>query len=279
MTDCPTEEALIAALDGEATVNADARTRAHLAECGRCRNAWKELEEILAGIRAPYPTVDVDRAVAGVLRRISAPVIEPAPPRRRWRGAALVAGSILAAAGVALVAGRGVPLARVGKLAPSADEQEFAARGGGALTLAQAVRVTFEREGTALVALAGGETVAKDAKLTVVYRNAREREPAYLLAFAVDARKQVHWLFPAYEQAGENPASVRLASAVGEAPLGTSVILDDPSSGPIHLLSIVSAVPRHVADVESLSPTALSLDALRARFHDDVVDETTISFP
>ena len=50
--------------------------------------------------------------------------------------------------------------------------------------LRQAVRVTFERERAALEPLASGETVSKDTKLTVVYRNALAREPAYLLAFA-----------------------------------------------------------------------------------------------
>jgi hypothetical protein len=274
MTACPTEEELIFLLDGEATVNAAERTRAHLAGCPRCRRTWRALEEIASGLRAPLPAVDAPRLVAGVMYRIEHD-LQPRPPPQLFRRRAVVAVTVVAAiaAGIALAA---IPRGH----APSVEgDGVFASRGGAPLSLRQAVVVTFRREGATLDRLASGEVVAKDAKLTVSYRNAREREPAYLLAFAVDAEHAVHWLFPAYERAGENPASATLAPSAGESPMGTSVVLDQPSSGPVRLVALVSSAPRHVADIESLPRASLSLAALRARFPDDVIEETSVSFP
>jgi anti-sigma factor RsiW len=102
MTGCPTEDELIALLDGEATINAAARTRAHLSDCARCRAVWSELEEIVNGIRAPLPALDVERAVAGVMRRIELePRVEPLERKRR-AAPALLAGSFAAAAAIAI---------------------------------------------------------------------------------------------------------------------------------------------------------------------------------
>jgi hypothetical protein len=247
---------------------------------------WSELEEIVNGVRAPLPAIDVERAVAGVMRRIERePRVEARQPQRR-AAPALLAVSFAAAAGIAVVlsmvhtapseANRAAHEADV----PSESASMFASRGGGPLSLRQAVSVTFRREsGAALPPVAPGETVAKTTQVTVSYRNVREHEPAYLLAFAIDSGHVVHWLFPAFERAGEDPASVLLAPSPSESPMGTSVVFDDPESGPVRFVSIVSSSPHHVSDIELLSPDELSPDALRARFRDDVVEEIPAFFP
>ncbi len=229
---------------------------------------------MLTALRAPLPEVDVERAVAGVLLRIERePPARAQSHRRRWMRAALLAATLAAAAGIAFA------LSRAPAPAARDDEGAFASRGGGSLSLRQAASATFQREGTTFHRLEPGETIAKDTKLTVSYRNVREREAVYLLAFAVDGDHVVHWIFPAYERAGEDPPSVSLPPSAGESLLSTSVILEDPKSGLVRFVSIVSSAPHHLSEVESLPAAELGPSALRARFHADLVDETVVSFP
>jgi hypothetical protein len=111
-----------------------------------------------------------------------------------------------------------------------------------------------------------------------VYRNLDTSGAVYLLAFVVDARGTVHWLYPAYTDASEDPASLLLPPRSEDTPLSDTVVLDTPAQGPARLVTVLSREPLHVSDIESLPPEQLSTDALRARLGEVHVSESPLFF-
>ncbi|WNG25177.1 hypothetical protein F0U62_14960 [Cystobacter fuscus] len=107
--------------------------------------------------------------------------------------------------------------------------------------------------------------VPRDTPLLGVYRNTDTTGAVYLLAFVVDAGNTVHWLYPGYIEAGQDPASILLPPGPGDTPLPETVVLDAPAPGPARLLTVFSREPLHVSDIESLPSEQLSTDALRTQ--------------
>ncbi len=268
---CPSENELALLLDGEATINAAGELRAHLVDCASCRNTWNGFERLARDLRAPTPAVEVERAVERLMLSIDA---ESAAPARVIHATRLPMAVVIAAS-LALVAG---VAALAWNRRPAEDRADvLAARGSSADgALGKMVGVSFYRVDAALHPLAAGNVVPASAKLTISYRNLRGGNSTYLLAFAVDTQGTVHWLFPGYEQAGDNPESIALAPSQGDILMSTSVVLDRPSRGPLRLVSLVTSSPRHVRDIESLAPGDLTALALGARWSDAAVNETVV---
>lgn len=264
---CPNDDDLARLADGEATENRAAELRRHLAGCAPCRERFEGLEGLLGDLRAPVVRVDVDAHVARLMGRLGE---VPAPaPGRPWSGAVAALPrpwprAVGALAAVALVAATALFAPR---FVPRVGEEGFQARGGGAApSLRRDVGVSVATLSPGLTPIAPSRPVRPDATYVASYRNARASAPAYLLLFAVDAARTVHWLFPAYEKPGDDPASVELAPSSAERPLPQAAVLDRPAPGPMRLVALVTERPLHVSDIESLPPEALTQEAIKARF-------------
>jgi hypothetical protein len=95
--------------------------------------------------------------------------------------------------------------------------------------------------------------------LTATFRNLGDA-PAYLLLFAVDTRRIVHWVVPRYSRPATLPVST------GEGVLGTTVVLDGLSPGPLRVVAVITSAPGHVSDVEALEGTPIDAAQLARRF-------------
>lgn len=239
--------------------------RAHARGCARCQAELRNTEVLVARIAAPLePAASTEEAVARVMRRVHAGAAERrvTPPRARsWVGGAAAA---------ALAAGLAVFMLR-----PSPGQETFTARGGPVeATLGRSVGITFHGPGAA--PLAPDAVVPADAGFGVRYRNLDTREPVYLLAFAQDARGEVHWLYPAHLREDANEPSVRLAPSAEARTLEEVVVLEEPAPGPLRLVSVVTRAPLGVKDVESLPPEARTPEALRRRWPEAAVESVSV---
>jgi hypothetical protein len=247
--------------------------RAHARDCGRCRAELAETEALVARIAAPLePAAPTEEAVARVMRRVRAgPPVRRVRPvwARPWTGGLAVA---LAAGLAALV------------LRPTLFQGQgpgggtWTARGGGpvAAALGRSVGVTFHTPATGEAPLAPGAVVPAEAGFGVRYRNLDSREPVYLMAFAEDARGEVHWLYPAHLSEEANEPSVRLPAAAEARALEEVVVLEEPAPGPLRLVSVVTRTPLGVKDIESLPPEARTPEALRRRWPEAAVDAVSV---
>lgn len=217
---------------------------------------------LVADIAAALPfeqPLDVEPHVAGVMLRLDTPLAVR-------RGARLLAwcGGLAAAAAVLLLFSQ-LHAGGAGGTGVHTDA-EFAARGGPTLPLlSRDVGVQLYAEQPALVALGSGSRITTKTALTAGLRNVAG-EPAYLLLFAVDAERAVHWLAPEYTSAGSNPEAFPIAPAGTERLLPSSVVFDDLARGSLRVLALISKTPLHVSDIEALSPRELGAEALRKRF-------------
>lgn len=190
-------------------------------------------------------------------------------PARRWRlglAGALGVAAVAASVGLALSPG------------PGRDDGVFAARGASptAGPLRRGVGVVVRHGSGHLEPLAGGEVVDAEATFAVSYRNLGPERSAFLMVFAVDAARAVHWIHPAFVDARTDPSSVPLDHAPSDRVLPTAASLDDPAVGPLRVLTLVTPRPLHVSEIEALRAPELELGALRARFPDAELTEISV---
>ena len=86
--------------------------------------------------------------------------------------------------------------------------------------------------------------------LVVRYWNSSD-EPVYLAVFAIDANSAVHWVYPAYLDAAQNPASIRLERAVEGKIMGEAVEPEKPAEGPLRIVALLTSEPLSVRQVEA----------------------------
>ena len=268
---CPTQDELIALLDGEATENRAAELRAHLKRCPACQRAWAALEDLTRALAAPVPGTPAPDAVAKLMRRIEAEERAPAPPQGRARRFPFALGGALAAAAAVVALWLGVR-------ATNHDADLFAARGAkAAASLQRDVGVVVHRAGERLEPLAAGEVVTQETAYAVSYVNLGRADAAFLMVFAVDAAGEVHWLEPAYLSAADDPGAIKIEHAEVATTLPTAAVLDAPAPGPLRIVSLISPRPLHVSQIEALAPSDRGLASLRARFPGAVIRELTVS--
>jgi hypothetical protein len=240
-------------LDGEATANRARQLEAHVAGCPACRRELTAQQRLVGRLSEPPKPPD-ERDVQAVMARLRAQ-----PPVRRtlwspgWRAG-------LAAACVAML-GAALWLAR-----PERTPDLFAARGAGhAHSLERHVGVELLSAGAPPVRLRSGVVLPLGTPLFAHYRNLGET-PAFLLLFAQDAAGELHWLYPAYLVAGEEPRSVELVPSVRETAMPEAVVLEAPAAGPLRVFALVSARPLSVLEVEHLGKRPLTEERLRAHW-------------
>jgi hypothetical protein len=273
MTPCPSGEDFVRYVDGALSVEQTERLEEHLACCPRCREHAASLRTLIEDVRAPLRAVlDVEAHTREVMERLeqmaqrelSAQSGQGEPRARghlgdrprRW----IFAGAVSAAACVA--AGYlGVQTTRVrdpwqarGESAPSSIARDVSIR-----------PCTTEGSSSkeALRPLRPGETLSGAEPLTASFRNLGA-SPAYLLLFAVDARRDVHWISPPYTRPDEDPVATTLPVSLSERVLDTTAVLENVSPGPLRIVAVISPVPVHVSDIESMG-AAVDDDVLLAR--------------
>ncbi|WP_223642995.1 zf-HC2 domain-containing protein [Corallococcus sp. EGB] len=269
MSACPEPSVWPQLVDRQLSEEEAQALRDHARGCARCQSQLRETEALVARIAAPLdPAAPTEEAVARVMRRVLAGGGERrvSPLRARpWVGGAVAA---------ALAAGLAVFMLRPSSGPGPGLGETFTARGGPvAATLGRSVGVTFH---TGAAPLAPDSVVSADAGFGVRYRNLDTREPVYLLAFAQDARGEVHWLYPAHLREDANEPSVRLMPSAEARALDEVVVLEEPAPGPLRLVSIVTRSPLGVMDVESLPPEGRTPEALRRQWPEAAVESVSV---
>jgi hypothetical protein len=264
MKPCPTDEQRVRFVDGSLAPEEADRVGKHVASCPQCRDRDEMLRALIADVKAAVPAaVDVQAHARAVMDRLDRPVAARSkPPGARWLVGA-------AAVGVLVVLGyRGLR-------APSPTDA-WQARGGHAHSaIGRDVGVQPYALEVGLHPLVSGSTIDGTTPLTAGFRNVGDA-PAFLLLFAVDSRRIVHWISPSYTRPGEDPASTILTVSVGERILESTAVFDDVGAGALRVVAVITPAPAHVSDVESLAGTDLSAIRLTRRIPGAEVRETIV---
>jgi len=131
----------------------------------------------------------------------------------------------------------------------AAGSGSFAARGaeGGLAATVQAF-VGHAAPGKAPPLLEGA-TLRPGDGILVRYSNPLARD-VYLMVFALDEQRAVHWLHPAYVDENTNPTSLKLAREVTERVLPEVAEPENPAPGALRVYALLSRVPFDVKGVE-----------------------------
>ncbi|HKQ70606.1 MAG TPA: zf-HC2 domain-containing protein [Polyangiaceae bacterium] len=255
---CPAEAELLAFADADLSPERLERVEKHLERCGACAKQAAALSELIGDLASPLaqPRFDVAEHVASVTKRLDSPVKSAHDSRRTaWGGG--FAAAIAAAAALAVFA-RGTR--------PGGPPEHFEARGGAAEAgLSRDVGVQLYARDPSLRALEPGGRVRAGTALTAGLRNLA-RGPAYLLLFAIDSKREVHWLAPEFTSAGTDPEAMVIASSPGERLLPQSAAFDDLAPGRLRVVAVISSEPTHVSEVEGLPAVELDAFGLAKRF-------------
>jgi hypothetical protein len=247
---CPSNREWLSLVDGEATENRAAELRVHAGDCSHCAQELEMQRQLVRDLAAPVP-VSSD-AVAAVMRRLE----KAERPARRlgWRNWALTSGALAAAAVVAFLI---VPSTGI-------DRGVFSPRGH-RVPWPQNVGVEVWAIESSPRKLEAGATLSPATPMVASYHNV-DAAAAYLLVFALDARGEIHWAYPGFEDAKTDPAAVRLEPLQMHKVLPDSVMLDDLAVGPLELVTFIARESMHVSRIESLPVPERSVASLRARF-------------
>ncbi len=261
---CPTDHDLARLVDGALSWEETERSREHLARCAHCRDREDALRMLIDDVKAAVPApVDVRAHARAVMGRLDRPLVEGAHPPRAWWWMTATAAAVLLVVGYRGLHQRSATdawQARGGHVAPAIGRdvgvQPYAVQGG-------------------LQPLESGSTIDAATPLTAGFRNLGQT-PAFLLLFAVDAHRVVHWISPSYTRPEEDPVSTRLPVSTSERVLDETVVLEDVSPGPLRVIAVITSSPAHVSDVESLAGTDLSASRLTSGLPGAEVRETTV---
>ncbi len=250
MRPCLDDEESFALVDGALSEKDAVVLRRHLEGCERCRARVVAMEKSLA-VLGEEVALDPAKHADAVMAALDGVRVEAKPPRRIGRLVPIAMGALAAAA--ALVIGINVGRRQ--------HEDGFVARGGAVVDapIGRSVAVTVHAlDNDVPRPLTNNAVVGKDTRFAASHRNTGSTH-AYAMVFVVDAKRAVHWLYPAYESLGSDPASVSLAPTEGrEAMMGTGASFDDLAPGPMEVITVLSREPIHVSRIERLPEPSLS---------------------
>ena len=249
-TTCPSHKEWLSLIDGEVTENRASELRTHACGCSRCAHELERQRHLLRDLAAPVPVAA--HAVAAVMRRIE----HAKSPARRfgWRSWTLAGGALAVAAAAAFLV---VP-------ATETHEGIFSARGH-RVPWTQKVGAEVWAIESSPRKLEAGSALSPATAIVASYHNI-DAAAAYLLVFAIDARGEIHWAYPGFEDPQTDPGAVRLEPLQMKKVLPDSVMLDDLPAGPLELVTVISREPLHVSRIESLPAPERSAANLRGRF-------------
>jgi hypothetical protein len=237
---------------------AEARMRTRVERCEQCRALYERHLVVEAALSAGGGTatdrlwrsiqlgsglsLDADaRATQGTAASAARPAALLAPRRRLALG-----GAALGAAAILLVA-----LPRLGTRPDRAPTPgEPVARGGGAAVPAPALHVFRSVSAHAAEPLSDGAAIHAREGLLFAYSNF-DAALTHLMIFAVDAGYGVHWYYPAFLRAGENPAASPVVASGTGIELGEEIRHDLPA-GPLRVTALFLREPHRVLEIEDL---------------------------
>jgi hypothetical protein len=252
---CLDEEKLLSFVDADLPPEQLERIERHVASCGSCAERVESLRTLIVdlGAKVPAADLDVDKHVASVMRRLdTAPVSVHKP---RWSVAAGFA--IAASVGALWLASERSHEAEPGQLAARGSDTES--------SLARDVGLELLRQGPRLEKLVPGSQLEANTAFTAGHWNLSEKT-AYLLLFAVDSERVVHWIAPSFTTLGSDPASIGIGTSKDRRLLGSSAVFDDLAVGPLRVIALITKEPLRVSAVESLPAAELEPEALGQRF-------------
>lgn len=238
---------LAAFVDNEVTPFEAERIEAALADSAATRRSLTQLRRVRDALSSPIPELESVDLVANVRRQIAAGL----PAHSKSRAWAVVASACLAAAAALVRVYRtdeGMSAERTGQHAREAEfrvKSSLAARDERARWTG--IHAYSVLPGLEPQPLSG--RLPRNAGLLFSYTNLSAAPFAYLMIFMTDARGEVHWCHPAYQELGTNPVSLRIEEGQGSVLL-SEVIRLKPSLGPAILHALFSTEPQHVLDVE-----------------------------
>jgi hypothetical protein len=275
---CPHADEFLLLRDGELSENRARAVREHVADCPACRSEADKVDQIARAVAAPVAGAAVDRSVERLLERLDdRDVPDSVGLQGRSRS-----GRRLVLAGTVAFAATAAAFVLFPYRSPSTREGVFEARGGGSTAPAMRLRrdvglTLYKLVGDTPVPLVAGAAVFQDDKLVASVRNIHRGPAVYLLLFAVDAAHAVHWLYPAFEAAGDDPPSATIPYRERETLMATSVVLDTPRPGPLRVVALWTEAPLHVSVIESLPATQLDVPALQGLWPEASVMECPLT--
>ncbi|HEX2733805.1 MAG TPA: hypothetical protein VHM70_19480 [Polyangiaceae bacterium] len=204
---------------------------AHDSDAQRRLEQLKRIRDLLS---APAPELDGIDLVRGVKQALLVPA-----PARRARFNAWVVSGLAAAAGIVLA---------VGILARERDE-EFRPKAALTPEAERWAGVQVHHLTQAGKAERIGAVLQKQEALAFSYTNGGPMPFEYLMIFAVDAQRQVHWFYPAYQVLGTDPESIQIGKGVTEQLL-PDIIRQPFATGELTFHALFSRHPQRVLEVE-----------------------------
>ena len=269
---CASQEDLLSFVDAALAPEQLARVEQHLVRCPSCAQQVATLREVIASIAAPLVSregqaFDPKLHSLAIMERLDATLAARTRPNKLpWGG--VLAGLGTAAAAALLV----FQLTAT----PELQEGSFAARGGSSeSSLARDVGVQLYLKTDSLRPLGPGQRIRAHAALTAGVRNLAH-EPAYLLLFAIDARDTVHWIAPQFLDPNTDQRAATIRPSVQEQLLPSSVVFDDLAHGTLRIVTLITAQPMHVSQIEALRGEELTGERLMARFPKAEIRQATL---
>jgi hypothetical protein len=235
---CPSEQDWLRFELGEVTVNLAKSTEEHARSCPVCRARREQHRQLIEDLGPIASVPGADEAfVSKVMSACEKAGVQAVPSLRARSWAPMTA--LALAAGIALYFG----------IAPSKDDVRgtWTARGPHGMTKeGLGVEVLVVRAGKSLPV--EGATLHRGDGFAVRYWKTT-MEPTYLMAFAIDAAGEVHWIYPAHLDPVSDPHAVPLAAGEDRL-LGEVFEPESPAPGPLHVVAIVTSEPLTINAVE-----------------------------
>jgi len=261
--------ALAAYFEGEVTPSEAVDIEAHVRDTASARHHLEQLDEIRRTLgRLPDSSEESDAAaMAELWRAVEAASVAPHSRPSRWSRrlrtrAWLGAGACAALAALLLVRDAASPASSrsSARSAAEAPAGEFRGKDAAAIPDDRWVHIEVlrvEADGVARP-LPGRGIVHAGDRLVFRYASGGPDPFGFLMVFAVDSAKEIHWYYPAYETAGTDPSSVSISGDRRGAALPDAIEHQLPA-GPLTFYGVFTRAPLHVFDVERRIEAALAL--------------------
>ena len=233
----PPPVSLAAYLEGEVTPSEAAAVERLQAASVAARNHLAELRSIRDVLAEPSAATRAVDLVPSLARALEAPR-RAAGARRSSLGRGLAAAASIAV----VVAGVGPASRDAGFRAKSAARRQRARALGRHPDLSSG-------PGQPATACDGSNLRRRDG-LLFSYTNLGARPFSHLMIFGIDARGEVRWFHPAYEQPGVNPGSIPVRRGDADVTLA-EVVHHDLPPGPLAVHALFTARPLPVLEVEA----------------------------
>jgi len=239
---------------GRLGIASEARLRARMNRCASCRAHYRRhlvIESALPGGEERA----LERLWHGVLGAAGRPVpsaalswaMTPAatttPPVRSWWRARFALGGALVALLIAVAGGRLISRPRTTTI------DEPSPRGALPVTATAPAIHLFRSVSARAAEPVAGSIQARDG-LLFAYSNP-DAAFTHLMVFAVDESYAVHWYYPAYQRAGEDPAAIPILPGTTGAELGEE-IRQRLRPGPLRIYALFLREPHRVLEIEAL---------------------------